>query len=169
MRVYSFSHEIHCSEARFWEVFFDRSFNETLFREELGFPTFDIISQEEHDGATTRIIRGKPKMNMPKAVMKVLGENFGYEETGTLDPKTKRWNWTMKPNTLADKLFNTGCLWIEPLGEDRCKRMVEMRSEAKIFGVGGLIEKTSEAEFRAGWDASAIFMNKWLADHPSDA
>ena len=40
-----------------------------------------------------------------------------------------------------------------------------MTIEAKIFGVGGLIESSAEKQLREGWDKSAVFMNKWLAEH----
>ena len=164
MRKFTIRHQINCSPERFWEIFLDRDFNETLFRDDLRFPAFDILEQTETDDEIVRIVRGKPNMNMPKAVMKILGEGFGYEETGRLDRKTQRWSWTMKPNKLADKLHNTGRLWIEPAGEGKCTRVVEMESGATIFGVGGLIEKTAEAELRSGWDRSAVFMNEWIAD-----
>jgi hypothetical protein len=164
MRKFTLRHSINCSTDRFWEVFFDRDFNLTLFRDALGFPEFDIIEQTEKDDELVRVVRGRPKMNMPKAVMKLLGDSFGYEETGRLDRKTQQWSWTMKPNQLADKLHNSGRLWVEPAGDDKCTRIAEMESGAKIFGLGSLIEKSTEAEFRTGWDASAVFMNKWLAD-----
>jgi hypothetical protein len=72
------------------------------------------------------------------------------------------WRWKMAPNTLADKLFTSGTVRIEPIGSDKVKRIAEMSIEAKIFAVGGLIESTAEKQMRDGWDKSAIFMNKFV-------
>jgi len=35
-----------------------------------------------------------------------------------------------------------------------------------VFGVGGLHESTTEKQMRDGWNASAAYMNTWLAKHP---
>ena len=70
----------------------------------------------------------------------------------------------MTPSTLAEKLKNEGTMRIEPIGEDRVRRIADIVVEAKIFGIGGLMESTTEKELRNGWDKSADFMKKWLAD-----
>lgn len=157
-------HEINCSVDRFWEIFLDRSFNEALFRDHLGFPKYEIVSQTEDGDKVTRVVKGQPNTNMPKAVMKVVGEGFGYEERGELDPKTKIWSFKMKTTTLSDKLRNEGTVACEAIGDDKCRRIATLEMEAKVFGVGKLIESSTEKEMKDGWDKSAVFMNKWIAD-----
>ena len=44
--------------------------------------------------------------------------------------------------------------------------MVTIVAEAKVFGVGGMIESSFEKSFRTGWQNSADFINKWVKDHP---
>ena len=53
---------------------------------------------------------------------------------------------------------------IESVGDKKVRRVTEMTIEAKVFGVGGLIESTVEKQLREGWDNSAQFMNRWIAD-----
>jgi hypothetical protein len=168
MRKVTFRHEIHCSVDRFWKVFFDREFNRSLFVDKLKFPEYEVLEQTDHDGAVHRRVRGRPKMNVPAAVAKVLGDRFGYEEEGRFDPKAQKWSWKMKTNTLTDKLHNSGTVTVEKAGEDKCVRVSEIEMEAKVFGLGGLLEKTTEEEYRTGWEASARFMNEWLANHPAE-
>jgi hypothetical protein len=166
MKKLTLKHEINCSADQFWKVFFDKDFNRTLFKDALGFPEYEILEQEESDSQVRRKVRGRPKMNMPKPVMKLLGDSFGYEEEGTLDRKSGVWRWKMKPNALTDKLRNEGKVTVEPAGDGKCSRIAEIDIEAKVFGLGGLIESSTETEMKRGWDASATFMNKWLAEHP---
>ena len=45
MGKFTVTHEINCNAETFWEVFFDKAFNEQLFLRELGFPEFTVISQ----------------------------------------------------------------------------------------------------------------------------
>jgi Protein of unknown function (DUF2505) len=165
MRNINLTHEINCSVERFWEVFFDETFNKALFLEHLGFPEYEVLKQDGEVSNMHRVIRGRPKMNVPKPVAKVLGDKFGYEETGNM--KAGKWAWTMKTNTLTDKLNTTGTVECEKIGDDKCRRIAKINMEAKVFGVGKLIEQSTEKEMRTGWDTSAAFMNKWLASHPA--
>ena len=166
MKKITLTHEINCSADRFWQVFFDKEFNSQLFLKELGFPDYQTVEQTETDSQIRRKVKGRPKMNMPGPVQKLLGDAFAYEEEGTFDRATKVCKWRMKPSTMADKLRNEGKVTCEPIGDNKCRRISEIEMEAKVFGLGGLIESSSEKEMRNGWEKSASFMNRWLAEHP---
>ena len=163
MKKITLTHEINCSEERFWELFFDDAFNTALFRDHLSFPKYEILNLKRHDdGRVDRTVRGVPKMDVPKALQKVLGDGFGYDEDGSYDPKTGTWTWKMKPNTLAGKLRTEGTVRCEKVSDDKCRRVAVIELEAKVFGVGGLLESTTEKEMRTGWDSSAAYMNEWI-------
>lgn len=164
MGKFTITHEIHCDVDTFWKLFFDKEFNERQFREALGFPEFYIDNQQETDTQITRKITGSPKMNMPGPVAKLLGANFRYTEQGTFDKAKKVWQWKMTPSVLADKLRQEGQMRVEPTGQGHVRRIAEITSEAKVFGLGGLIESSAEKQLREGWELSAHFMNKYLAD-----
>jgi hypothetical protein len=166
MKRATLTHEIQCSADDFWKVFFDREFVVTLFKDALKFSDFEILEQKESDAEILRRVRGRPRMNMPGPVQKVLGDRFGYEEEGRFDRKSKVWTWRMKPNALGDKLRHTGSLRVEAIDAGRCRRIAELELEAKVFGVGGLIESSAEKDMKEGWDQSASFMNRWIREHP---
>ena len=159
------SHELNCTPEIFWKIFFDQEFNSRLYLDYLGFPEFKNLEQRETETQTIRKVMGQPKMNMPAPVMKLLGSNFRYTEDGTLDKATMTWRWKLTPSALADKLRNEGTLRCEPVGDRRCRRIVELVMEAKVFGLGGLLESSTEKQMREGWDKSAVFMNKWIAEN----
>jgi hypothetical protein len=166
MKKFTVTHEINCSTDQFWKVFFDKDFNRALFLEELGFPEYEILDQKESDNTIQRRVRGVPKMGVPGPLKKLLGDSFGYEEDGSFDRQSKVWRWKMKTNVLTDKLHNGGALRLEAVGDNKCRRIADMECEAKIFGLGGLMESTTEKELRNGWDKSAVFMNRWLEKNP---
>jgi hypothetical protein len=58
-----------------------------------------------------------------------------------------------------------GTVRAERVSDTKCRRVAEMSVEAKIFGLGGIIEGASEKQLREGWDKSASFMNKWVETH----
>jgi hypothetical protein len=165
MSKFTIRHEINCDEETFWKIFFDRDFNLKLYKEELGFPEFDILEQRDTDTETFRKAKGTPKMNMPGPVQKLVGSNFSYTEDGRLNKATKTWSWKMNPSTMADKIRNEGTMRIEKVGEGKVRRIADINIEAKVFGVGGLIESSAEKQLREGWDQSAVFMNRWIETH----
>lgn len=166
MATVKISHDINCNEEKFWQLFFDKEFNEKLYREGLEFPEWKIEEQTENDAEVKRRTKGRPKLkNVPGPVAKILGDSFGYVETGSMSKKEKVWRWKLTPSTLADKIRQEGQLRIEVLGDDKVRRHVEMLIEAKVFGLGGILESTAEKQLRDGWEDSAKFMNKWIESH----
>jgi hypothetical protein len=72
----------------------------------------------------------------------------------------------MIPNTLADKLRVSGVMRVEPTDKG-CRRVVEVENEAKIFGIGGLVESSTEKSLREGWTKGADYMKEWQGKHSS--
>lgn len=166
MPTVKLTHEINCDVDTFWKLFLDKDFNEKLYKQGLGFPEWSIVEQSETDTEVRRKTAGKPKIaNMPGPVAKLLGDGFRYTEVGTLDKKTQTWRYKLTPSTMADKIRQEGTLKVEASGEGKIKRVVELLIEAKIFGIGGMVESTTEKSLREGWDQSAVFMNKYLAEN----
>ena len=163
MGNFTLTHEVNCDAETFWKVFLDKAFTEKLFREALGFPEFQIQDQQDTATQVTRRIAGVPKMSVPGPVAKLLGANFRYVEEGVLDKAKGIWSWKITPSTLADKLRQEGSMRLEAAGPGKVRRIASMINEAKVFGLGGLIESATEKGLREGWDASAVFMNKYLA------
>jgi hypothetical protein len=164
MGKFTVTHEIHCNAETFWKTFFDKDFNDKLYLDHLHFPEFKVVEQTETDTTITRKTSGKPKMNMPGPVAKILGDNFRYTEEGSFDKATKVFRWKMIPSVMAEKLRTEGVVRIEPIGDNKVRRIAELTVEAKIFGIGGMMESSAEKQLRQGWDDSAQFMNKYLAN-----
>ena len=165
MPKFTISHEFNCDEDTFWRTFFDKTFNDKLYKEHLQFSHYEVVEERDTPTEVFRKVKGTPKMNLPGPVAKLLGNGFSYVEEGRLDKATKRWTWKMIPSALGDKLRNEGSMRIEKIGDSRIRRVAEITIEAKVFGVGGLIESSAEKQLREGWDASAPFFQKWIDAH----
>src|SRR5262249_25807392 len=126
MGTFTLTHEIKCGVQRFWDLFFDREYNDKLYLSTLGFPEFKLLEQRETETGFVRKAAGQPKMDMPAPIAKLLGPGFRYVEEGTFDKAKGVYRWKLTPSSLADKMRNEGVLRAEPLGDDRCKRIVEL-------------------------------------------
>ncbi|MEM1033874.1 MAG: DUF2505 domain-containing protein [Myxococcota bacterium] len=162
MRKANSSREYACDVSTFWDVFLSEDYTKKFYLEALGFPTCEILAQS----ATERRMRVVPRLDMPKAVTKVLGDSFGYTEEATIDRDGSVYRWQMKPNTMGDKLRTEGVIRIEAVSDDRCRRRDEVTVEAKIFGVGKLIEASAEKQIQDSWGAEADFFRRYLASRP---
>lgn len=145
-----------CSAETFWKVFFDAAYTRALYLEALGFQDFALLEQTE--GA--RKIRVVPKVNLPGALQKLVGDSFAYEEHGTFDRARNEWTWRMVPR--KELLLTRGTVRVTPLGEAQCRRRDEVILEGKFFGLGGLIEATAEKEVRASSEKERAFLLRWL-------
>jgi hypothetical protein len=165
MVKFTLTHEIHCDVDTFWKTFLDNEFNTALYTGALGFPDWKVIEQKETDTQITRKVSAQPKMEVPGALQKIIGSGLRYVEEASMTKSEGIWRWKLTPSTLADKLFTSGTVRAERISDTKCRRVAEMQVEAKIFGLGGLIESTTEKQLREGWDKSAAFMNKWVETH----
>lgn len=164
MIKFTLTHEINCDADTFWRLFFDKEFNEQLYKGALGFTKYEVTESKDSDKQLARKVSAVPKIDLPGPLAKLFGPGFGYVEEGTLDKASKRWSWVMITSQMSDKLKQSGTLRVESAGEAKVRRIAEITGEAKVFGVGGMIESTIEKELRAGWDKSAEFMNKYLRE-----
>jgi hypothetical protein len=165
MATFTMRHELDCDCDRFWKLFFEKDFNEALFKA-LEFPEWKLLDSKETETEVVRNVKAVPKMEAPAAVAKLLGSSFGYDEEGRFDKATKTLKFVIKTNVMTDKLKNEGTVKCEPRGEGKSTRVVEITAEAKVFGLGGVIESSFEKSFRVGWQKSAEFINRWVKDHP---
>lgn len=158
MGSFQMKHEMDMSAEKFWELFFNNDLQKDIFLKCLGFPKWEVVEFKDGEKEIIRVTKAQPKMEVPGAVAKLIGDGFGYTENGSFDKAAKVYKYKITPSTMADKIKNEGSVRVEAKG-DKCVRVVDIIMECKIFGIGGMIEKTFEKQTRDGWEESAKFLN----------
>jgi hypothetical protein len=158
-------HVIHCAPERLWELYFDNAFNVEMYERGLGFPSCKVLERREQGDRIIRRMAMIPKIDMPAAVAKLVGDKVGFEERADYDRKAGLFRFQI---ILAafDKARVEGTMRVVPHGDGQCKRIVDFEVEVKMFGVGGMIEKTAMDNNIAGWNRSAAWINECLARTP---
>jgi hypothetical protein len=153
-----------CGIDRFWaEIFFSPAYNERLYLDGLRFPRFEVVRQASGaSGALERVIRVMPRLDAPAPVRKLIGEALVYEEHGCFDPAGRHFLTRIVPSRLADKLTLTADMWLEPVGPEASDRVVQFTVEARVFGLGALMERFIERTLRENYGLAARFTNAWL-------
>lgn len=165
MGKFTMTHELRCEPEAFWAAFFDPEFNKQMYLQDLGFPAYEVVEHRETPTEIVHVVAGTPKMNVPGPVAKLMGANFSYREEGRFNKATSVWSWKVIPSAMADKMRHEGTMRIERAGEGKVRRIATIEIEAKIFGIGGLIESSTEKQLREGWDKSAGVLQRWLDAH----
>lgn len=166
MGKFTVTHEINCTMDKFWSTFLDKNFSERLFKEGLAFPSYTITRQEDSATELIRQVVAVPRLTLPGPVARLMGGSYQYTEDGRFNKATQIWTFKVTPATLADKIQQAGLQRVEAIGTNKVRRITDFSAEARIFGVGGLLESTIEKQARESSDASARFMNTWLLTHP---
>ncbi len=159
-------HGFNCSEETFWtKVFFDDEYNRRLFKEILKFPVWRVLKSEERGDEVHRTIEASPPIgDLPGALKAIVGDNAGYEERGVFNKKTRRYRVQVVPNRMSDKISVVVEMWTEPAGDNQCKRFAKATATAKIFGVGGMLEKKMLSDLERSYEKSASFTNTFVAE-----
>ncbi|EDM78949.1 SsrA-binding protein [Plesiocystis pacifica SIR-1] len=159
-------HEINCTPERMWELFFDDQYNIDQYVGSLGFTKCEILDKQDDGEVLRRRMECIPKIDMPRAIQKVVGDRTGYIESGEWTRSTGEWRWSLNLFAFGEKLRVGGTMRLEPLPGGRCKRVTPFEVEAKVFGIGKIVEKTSADNIVKGWNDSAAFANQYVARNP---
>lgn len=162
METVSVAHEIHCSADCFWKTFFDPSFSERLFMQDLGFRDYCVIARKESPTAIECRSTGVVESRLPAPLRTLTGPAVRYMQEGSFDKRSGRYHWQTFPSRMADRLHLEGSVRIEPLDEHRVRRIVEVNVEARIFALGGLLETNALKELVAECEVSAAAMNRYF-------
>lgn len=159
-------HVFNCSEDTFWsKVFFDDDFNRRLFKEVLKFPTWRVVRSTDRENEIERVVEASPPIgDLPGPLKAVVGDSAGYEEHGVFDKKSKRYKVKVIPNKLGDKISVSVEMWLEPAGEGKTRRIAKASATAKVFGVGGMLEKKMLSDLERSYAKSAEFTNTYVAE-----
>jgi hypothetical protein len=166
MKTATTSAVLPCTPETFWAVFMDESYLSALYLEELEYGAFAVIEI----GETSRKLRIVPKMRLPAPVAKLIGQSFAYEEHGTLDRAKGEWTWRMvQPANLdptskprKDVVTMHGTIRVEEADDGHCRRTDEFSIEAKIFGLGSLIESSIEKELLSARAKEYALLTSWV-------
>ena len=167
MKTSTASAVLPCTPETFWAAFLDESYLSALYLEELECRAFAVIEI----GETSRKLRIVPKMKLPAPVARLIGDSFAYEDHGTLDRRRSEWTWRMvqpanldsKSKPRKDVVTMHGTVRIEAASDGHCRRTDDFTIEAKIFGLGSLIESTIEKELQTARAKEYAFLSRWVA------
>ena len=154
---------IRCPVETFWRDVFDDRLSAELFTKQLGFPVYRVLERSDEAGAIRRRVEIQPKLDAPGAVKAVLGHLFTYVEAGVFDGNVYRFELVPPEGIPADRATVRGVMRADPTPDGHTRRVIELRCEVRMFGVGGMLERFAIATAEQSYAAHAEALNAWLA------
>lgn len=155
-------HDLPGTPQDFWEAFFDPDAITAMYRDALGATEATVVDQEgDVASGLTRTLHSEQPIDAPGPIRKLMGDTAGTTETGTFDPGTGTWTFTMTPSTLADKISLAGTIRVEPT-DDGCVRIFDLDGKVKILGLGKVFEGFIESQTKDAQDKTAAFWRSRL-------
>jgi hypothetical protein len=161
-------HTFDLSPEVFWSaVYFDAQYTERVFLEGLGMRRVSLVSDTTGaDGQRRRLLDvDLAPLELPGPVQKLLKGGLGYREELVFDAAKGEATFQYRFNQLTDRLVMSGRMTTEKTLDGRTRRHTTVHFEAKVFGVGGLVEKAAERVTRDTWEKSAAYTRQWIARH----
>jgi len=157
---FTLTYDVAGAPDEFFAWFLDSAREEDLYKGELTYRSYAMSGRRESDERVVRRTVFQRGVQLPGPVAKLFGADFTEVEDGTFEKADRLWTWKVTPSSQADKIRHEGHLRAEGADGVRSRLRLEFTYEAKIFGVGGLLESSTEKNLREEWDRTVAFYNR---------
>lgn len=165
---YTIEDTFDVSAERYWEVFFSEEYNAALWPAlDVDWTLLELDRQGEgKDLVIRRRARLVPRREVPKALQKLVSGTISYEEHNVYRASASAMETNTIPSFGADRIDNHGTYSVEPLGENKCKRVWKGVCKCKIPLIGGKVEDFLVGQVRESYGKATEFTRRWHAEHP---
>jgi len=163
MREFTLVQDIAGTVDEHWRTFFDPAFEQVIVKA-MKFRLYEVVARDEDDSALTQKTRAVPRWDIAAVLGKLFGASPGYVEEGRFDKAARIWRTSTIPDSLADKITCEMVMRMEPVDDTRSRRVLDFKIEARVRGLGGMVESSLEKNLRNGWRDSGEFISRYIAD-----
>ncbi|MEE2787557.1 MAG: DUF2505 family protein [Myxococcota bacterium] len=167
---FSIGGEYEVSTETFWNhVFFRDDFTHALYFDGLGFERVEILDTSlAETGDRTRHLLVQPRLNIPRLIRGRIGDRLTYVEEGQFDAKRQRWQTVLRLKGWEDKVKIRSEMSFTDIGRNHALRHVEFDIEARVMGLGRLVERFLEGTLRESYEDARMMTNMWIRTHIAD-
>ncbi len=152
-------HIYQCEPEAFWAHHLDEASRRTKEVEGCGAVSFRVLSKEK-EGRTV-VVRSElvEAPDVPAPVRRIFGDALRAEEVLRWEEGARTATFEHRPETLPDRVHMKGRLTTEPLGERRCRVILEADVTVQIFGVARVIEGLLARELPLRQEKAMVWFN----------
>ena len=157
---FSIVHELAVPADKLWENLFEPEL-EASVKQAIKLSEFRVLESKDAGNLTLRKVHVHPDIPLP-GPLKAVFKSLGYTEEDRIAKTGMQYDFSVTPDSMADKIHIGGNFKVEPLGADRCRRTLSGEVTIKIFGVGKLAEKFAIDELDKNYAQVAREQERWI-------
>ncbi len=147
------------SQSAYEELYFDEPFNEAMCKA-LKLER-ELIERTREGDNFRRVVRVTADRQIPGPLAKLVGgAKLEYTEIIDYQWGSFTGRWRSDSAILPDKIESGGTFGFDKRGDDVC-RWLAGEIKAKIFGLGGILEKFVVADIEKSYGKAAEFTHTW--------
>ncbi len=152
----------NCTPDEYWNFFFDEDARRPNEVDGCGAVSYRVVSKEVKAGKVVLRAELQEKNDAPAAVRKLFGETVGMVQQVEWKEGSDTAQIELIPEKMANRIKMRGTLRTQPVGDGKCKVVVDYDVEVKIFGVGGMLEKSMAKDIPIRHRKAAEHFNRTL-------
>ncbi len=158
---FKIEHIINGTQEKVWELLWDDEFSKVL-KKALNLEELETVDKKEEGDRIVIKKKVTPRITLPSTVKKLVGDRISYLEIDKLKKDEYFFDWEIKPYVLQGKVKSSGIFYLEPVGENKTRRIIEGEINIKLFGVGKSFEKLTVKNLQENYSKATQVMNEAL-------
>lgn len=155
-------HRFECTPAEYWSIVADHEVDLEMAKSSDG--EYELLSETEANGITTRRQRFIMNRELPAAMLKVLQtDRIGYELETRLDLQHHRSEWTITPMVLPDRVTGSGVVVVTAT-KDGCLRIIEGDLTVRVPLIGRKMEERLISDVSASYERAAVIIRRRITE-----
>ncbi len=152
-------HVWDCEPEAFWAHHLDEESRRAKEVEGCGALSFRVLSKEKQGDLL--IVRSElvESPDVPAAVQRMIGTALRVEEVLRWHEKANTATFEHTPDAMADRMRMSGQLITQPLGDGRCRVVMDANVTVKLFGVATLVERLLARELPLRQEKAMAWFN----------
>jgi len=131
----------HCSADHYLDKLLDAEHRGERETKGCGALSFKILSSGWDGDEYSQLAEIVEQVAAPKPVRKIFGETSRIEETSQYTRGGNTARISYRPNIMGDRVRMEGKLVCTPIDEGSCRVVIDLEITAKVFGIGGIVER----------------------------
>ena len=125
--------------------------------------SFKVLESNRGDDVWTHLAESTERVNAPGPVRKLFGETTRIEERASWRRSTNNIEIVVTPDSMKSRLTIRSQIRADAAGDGRTRITITLDVTAKVFAVGGLIEKMAVKEMPVHVKKDAAYFNAHIA------
>lgn len=159
-----FVHGLRCKSDAYLRCVLDDEYNRRLYVDALKYAGFRTLERVREDNFEVRRSQVYPApATTPSVILKVF-DDLSYVEEAKLDPAKNHVALNFVAKSLTERIKIFGEITCVDRSDGTCERTATMSVDARILGIGGILERSIMADMARGYELAVTLAPEYIRE-----